>query len=181
MLPSKIYESYILNWAQAEVKLRATQYGGVKGCSTSHLLIGVLDEVARGLEDDRAAVTLTAIDYAKAFNRLSYQHRLATFAKLGASTPVIELLATFLTNRVMRVKVGECWSDPMPVHGGVPQGSILGVFLFNVSTDDLEDEDLDYPAVDSPSDEEPLLDLDESTDEEEYVGCLLYTSPSPRD
>ena len=64
MLPIKIYESYILNWAQSEVKLRETQYGGVKGCSTAHLLVGVLDEVARGLEDDRAAVTLTSIDYA---------------------------------------------------------------------------------------------------------------------
>ena len=103
MLPSKIYESYILNWVQAEVRIKDTQYGGVKGCSTSHLLIGMWDEVARGLEDNRAAVNLTSIDYAKAFNRLSFQHCLASFARLGASTPIIELLATFLSNRVMTV------------------------------------------------------------------------------
>ena len=66
MLPSKIYESYILNWAQSEVKLKNNQYGGAKGCSTAHLLIGVWDEVMRRLEDDRAAVVLTLIDYAKA-------------------------------------------------------------------------------------------------------------------
>ena len=72
MLPSKIYESYVLNWVQDKVKLRPTQYGGVKGCSTAHLLVGVLDEVALGLEGDRAAVTLTSIDYAKAFNRLTF-------------------------------------------------------------------------------------------------------------
>ena len=28
MLPSKIYESYILNWLQEEVKVKGNQYGG---------------------------------------------------------------------------------------------------------------------------------------------------------
>ena len=128
MLPSKIYESYILNWIQTEVKLKDNQYGGAKGCGTSHLLIGVWDEIMRGLEDDRAAIMLTSIDYAKAFNRLSFQRCLEAFAQKGASTPMIELLATFLSNRTMTVRVGESWSAPRPV----PQGSILGVFLFNI-------------------------------------------------
>ena len=39
LLPSKIYESYVLNWLQDEVSTKKNQYGGVKGCSTTHLLI----------------------------------------------------------------------------------------------------------------------------------------------
>ena len=39
MLPSKVYESYVLNWSQEEVDLKRTQYGGVKGCSTAHMLV----------------------------------------------------------------------------------------------------------------------------------------------
>ena len=74
MLPSKIYESFVLNWIQEEVKVKGNQYGGVRGCSTAHLLVQVMDEVGRTLEDDRAAALLTSIDYAKAFNRLSFQH-----------------------------------------------------------------------------------------------------------
>ena len=58
---------------------------------------------------------------------------------MGASTPIIELLATFLSNRTMTVRVGDLRSGPRPVYGGVPQRSILGSFLFNVATDDLED------------------------------------------
>ena len=40
----------------------------------------------------------------------------------------------------MKVRVGSSWSVPRNVTGGCPQGSILGVFLFNVTTDDLEDD-----------------------------------------
>ena len=114
MLPSKVYESYILNWIKEEVKVKPNQFGGVKGCSTAHLLAGVWDVIGRGLEDDRAAVLLRSIDYAKAFNRLSFQHCLKAFAAHGASSTLIELLATFLSNRVMRVKVGQSWSAPDP-------------------------------------------------------------------
>ena len=39
--------------------MKENQYEGVKGCGTSHLLIGVWDEVIRGLEDNRESVMLT--------------------------------------------------------------------------------------------------------------------------
>ena len=61
------------------------------------------------------------------------------FASKGASSELLALVATFLTNRTMTVRVGESWSAPRPVHGGVPQGSILGVMLFNVTTETLEE------------------------------------------
>ena len=142
MLPSKIYESYVLNWLSEEVTCKNNQYGGIKGCSVNHLLVELWDQICWDLEDARAATLVTAIDYAKAFNRLSFQHCLEAFARKGASTQTLALLATFLSNRTMTVRVSDTWSEPLPVYGGVPQGSILGVMLFNVSTDDLEDEEL---------------------------------------
>ena len=83
---------------------------------------------------------LTAIDYGKAFNRMEYQECLKSFARHGAPTQLISLIATFLSGRVMTVRVGNSWSKPRPVNGGVPQGSILGVLLFNLTTDNLEDQ-----------------------------------------
>ena len=90
-------------------------------------------------EDYRAATVVTSIDYSKAFNRMGYQECLKALARNGASTQVLELVATFLTDRQMAVKVGSIMSEPRPVNGGCPQGSILGVFLFNATIDDLEE------------------------------------------
>ena len=167
MLASKIYESFVLNWLSSEVSCKDNQYGGVKGCSVGHLLVDLWDEALGSMEDDRAGAMITGIDYAKAFNRLSFQHCLKAFAKKGASSQTLALLATFLSNRTMSVRVDDTWSKPRPVHGGVPQGSILGILLFNVSTDDLEDEEgaeLTFVDTDESSSSRDVNSID--TDEE---------------
>ena len=109
-LISKIMESYVLEWAGQEVACKYNQFGGVKGCSGVHMLINVWQRILTGLEDRRAGVVLTSIDYAKAFNRLSFQHCLRSFADRGASTPILRLLATFLSGRTMTVRVASSWS-----------------------------------------------------------------------
>ena len=137
---SKVFESYLMKQLLSEISLKPNQFGGVRGCSTTHMVVSILQEICSNAEDYRAATLLTAIDYAKAFNRVSYQHCLEALRKKGASSPTIRLVASFLTNRTMTVKVGESWSSPLPVHGGCPQGSVLGVLLFNATTDGLEDD-----------------------------------------
>ena len=153
LLVSKMMESYVLEWLHSEVKISDRQYGGIKGCSAAHLLVDVWGRVCEDLEDSRAASLLLSVDYAKAFNRLSYQHCLSAFAKKGASSLTIGLIASFLTNRTMSVRVGNSWSPPMPVFGGAPQGSILGVMLFNCSIDDLEEGTVVTPVLDGVGDE----------------------------
>ena len=94
--------------------------------------------VLEALEDPRAASILTSIDYAKAFNRLDFLSCLKSLESKGASTELIRIISSFLTSRTMSVKVGNCMSRPRIVLGGVPQGSILGVFLFNITIDAFE-------------------------------------------
>lgn len=137
---SKVYESYVLTWSLEEIELKNNQFGGVKGCSTAHMLLNIWQEICENCEDYRSGTVLTAIDYAKAFNRVSFQECLKAFKRKGASNQIIRLLGSFLTNRTMSVKMGTARSKPKAVNGGCPQGSKLGVLLFNVTTDDLEDE-----------------------------------------
>ena len=73
-----------------QVKIKENQYGGVKGCSSSHLLAGVWQKICEDLEDCWPASLLTSIDYyAKAFNRLSFQHCLSSFADHWALSEVL--------------------------------------------------------------------------------------------
>ena len=139
LLASKMYESFVLEWLSSQIRLKDNQFGGVKGCSTAHMLVQLYQDICENLEDYRAATLLTAIDYSKAFSRMSYQHCLNSLAKLGASAGVMQIIASFLTDRVMTVRVGKHWSVPREVTGGCPQGSILGVILFNATINDLED------------------------------------------
>ena len=52
----------------------------------------------------------------------------------------------------MSVNIGQELSDPLPINAGAPQGSVLGSYLFNIGTDDLEkgvewtsvEEDVEY-------------------------------------
>ena len=55
----------------------------------------LLDRVTKTLEDRRAACILMGVDYSKAFNRLMHGPCLQEFAKKGASTEHIKILASF--------------------------------------------------------------------------------------
>ena len=164
-LLSKVYESFVLEWVGKQITLRTNQFGGIKGSGTEHMLVKLWQEVLENIEDPRGASLLTSIDYSKAFNRLDFAHCLKSMKAKGASKEIINIIASFLTGRTMRVKVGDTMSAPRQVLGGVPQGSLLGVLLFNLSIDDFEayspdvqdynpyhDYSLTEPAPDAPDD-----------------------------
>ena len=137
---SKVLERLVLNYAKKQVSPKLNQFGGEKSCSTNHFLADIWDKITSHLEDSRAAVVLTSIDYSKAFNRLDHLACLKTFAQAGASNQLLGLLSSFLKNRTMTVKVDNQYSAPRPVNAGAPQGSVLGTYIFNVGTDSLEEE-----------------------------------------
>ena len=142
-LYSKVLESFILDDLKRDVKLSNDQYGGLKGVSANHFLVGTWQKVLSALEDQRAAVSLLSIDFEKAFNRMCHSSCLNAISRLGASSSAIGLVYAFLNNRSMSVKVGTEQSTPRHVPGGSPQGSILGNFLFCATTDKLT-QDVDY-------------------------------------
>ena len=134
---SKCLEGFVLAELKKKIKLSDFQYGGKKGVGVDHFLIDTWDSVMSGLEDPRACMTLMSIDFRKAFNTMCHKNCLTSLERLGAEPAEISMVAAFLRNRLMRVKVGKILSTPRLVPGGAPQGSVLGSFLFCASTDRL--------------------------------------------
>ena len=165
---SKVYDSFVLGWLGEQVGMRANQMGGMKGAGTENYLVELFQLILEALEDPRAASIITSIDYAKAFNRLDFLHCLRALANKGASSELIGIVPSFLSSRTMSVKVGQVLSKPRIVLGGVPQGSILGVFLFNVTIDTFKASSSDvveYEVIGGSGEEGPCPDHERSLNE----------------
>ena len=133
---SKVLESVILKGLREEIEEDPCQYGGIKKCSVNHLLTDLFEAVLAPLDEGNPSV-IVGIDFEKAFNRLDHQNCLKELRRLGASEASLNLVRSFLTGRVLRVRVGGTLSPPKQLSGGSPQGSILGCYLYCVATQQL--------------------------------------------
>ena len=202
---SKVLESFVLKDLKKETRLNGSQFGGIKGSGVDHFLIETWDEVLRGLEDNRAAVSLASIDFEKAFNRVCHHKCLEAAKNMGASDLTLSMVRAFLTERTMVVKVNKEKSVPRYVPGGSPQGSIMGNYLFCVVTtqfnecvptrEDLlqvtppfddngtERSDSDEGEIDLSPISRPIHDIALDSEEEEYeirASNFIYFNPANR-
>ena len=138
---SKLTESFMLDCLLEEVTLEGPQYGGLKGSGPPHLLADLVTKTMEQLDDNRAAVNLISLDFQKAFNRMDHAVCLRALASRGASTQTLAIVASFLSDRSMRIKLGDNLSTRRRTPGGAPQGTKAGNFLFCAAVDGIEKED----------------------------------------
>ena len=164
----------MLDDLKKEVATDPTQFGSTKNCSAEHYLIETWDYILTNLEKESTACNLISIDFSKASNSLDHNRCLEMFALKGASFQSLGMLRSFLESRKMRVKIDKTFSNPLPINGGSPQGTLLGNLIFIVATSNL-DKNIPY------NNETSTLDTTDEDDDLDasFVGHVRLRSLNP--
>ena len=130
---SKCMEAFVIDWLDKAIgaKIDFTQYGGLKGQSTSHYLIDLVNFVLFNQDLRNPQATLAILyDFSKAFNRQDHNTLITILSDMGTPGWLLKLVIAFLTERKMILKYKGCTSETESLPGGGPQGTKLGLYLF---------------------------------------------------
>ena len=122
-------------------KIDIGQFGGQIGMGTEHMIVCLWDRMLQLLDSstDRTAVIMKSLDWAAAFDRQDPTLAIEKFIQLGVRPSLIPLIASYLTDRKMRVKFNGEMSQFLALIGGGPQGTLLGQIEYLVQSNDNAD------------------------------------------
>ena len=104
--------------------------------SSQHVIIRLLEEWRTKL-DNNFVVGAVLTDLPKTFDCIPHDLLIAKLAAYGLSEEALMYILTYLSNRKQCVRINDTYIEFKNIITGVPQGSTLGPFLFNLSMNDL--------------------------------------------
>ena len=91
---------------------------------------GWMDGWIDGWMDKGNKVQIVLLDMSAAFDTISHRILLDRLEEIGITDKALDLLKSYITNRICRTLINGIQSDEFQLKYGVPQGSVLGPLLF---------------------------------------------------
>ena len=132
----RIIASRLSTYLETKKLLSSSQSGFRKGRMTSEQLFR-LSEDSMGCMKKKGITAALFLDAEAAFDQAWHDAIRYKLHKLNLPQRLVRLLSSFLTNRKLRVKVGDEYSNEVTMNAGTPQGSCLSPLLYVILVNDL--------------------------------------------
>ena len=137
---TKIIESLLLkqmeDYATRNNVISSSQYRGRSLRSTLGPLSQIRDKIIR-LDQEKRRSACILVDFSKAFDTVNRSTLLLKLSRAGFRGKILSLLASYFKDHIQYTRIGNVRSSGVRTEKGLPQGSILSPFLFNLYSSDL--------------------------------------------
>lgn len=136
---SKVFEKLFLKRLHTlideEVVVPSYQFGFRQKHSTVEQVHRVVDTIRQCLED-KSYCSAAFLDVSQAFDKVWHSGLLYKIKKFLPHS-VFHILKSYLSDRTFQIKYQNTITNLYPIESGIPQGSVLGPFLYVLYTSDL--------------------------------------------
>lgn len=127
---------HVYNYCIANNIITPLQSGFVRGDSTTYQLTDIYNSFCE-VVDSGKEVCVVFCDISKASDRVWHDGLLFKLSGIGISGRLLYWFRNYLADRKQRVVIKGCTSEFKLMEAGIPQGSILGPFLFLIYINDI--------------------------------------------